>query len=1027
VVFDASQATASGYSLNDLLAKGTNNLNKLQEILIRWSIHPIGFHTDIKKMYNTIKLKSTEWCYQRYIWQSNLDPAKIPEEKVVKTLIYGVKSSGNQAEFGLRKVAELSKDAYPKVNEIVKRDVYVDDCLSGEISKELAHKRADQLEYVLNKGGFKLKGVSFAGEDPPSSLSNDGEIIHVAGMKWYPKHDLLSINIEELNFSKKQRGKKPESGTNAIPIKLTRRHCASKVAEVFDLTGKVSPLIASMKIDLQDLVHRKMEWDDVIPENLRGLWESNFQMIEEIGKLKFKRAVIPDDAINLDVTTLDFGDASQVMACVCIYICFTRRNGQHSCQSILLGTQIIPKDMSQPRAELLAALMNTHTGEIVRRSLRQWHQSSIKFTDSQVALHWINNSEKPLKQWVRNRVIEILRFTNKTQWKYIQSSDMIADLGTRKGAVLQDVDKSSAWIKGFPWMQLDITQFPMCSAEELKLSETQLSDVQRESPIQVHHAVKKIPNEVEERYKFSNYLLDPNRHVNFATITRIMAYVMRFCHNSRHKKPQDRNLNTKLSNTELIAAEKYFLQKASDEVRQFVSPKKYEHITTLKDGLLIYKGRVLPEDKISIVGRYTEAMKDLSSRTFCVPVTDKHSPVAYSIVNDIHWNGDAAHAGIETTLRTVLKKVFIIEGRYLLKLIKRSCERCRYLNKRTVDVAMGPVPSSTLTIAPAFYHTQIDLSGPYKAYSPHNKRTTIKVWLVVYCCCSTSAVVINIMDDYSTTSFIQSFMRFACKVGFPKKLFCDEGSQLVKGCRSMQLNFSDVQWQLHKQNSVEFQICPVGGHNMNGKVERKIKDINASLEKTIQNERLSLLQWETITALISNTINNLPLAVRSIAEFECMDLLTPNRLLLGRNNNRSPSGDFIECNNPSRILKENSKIYKAWFETWLLVYVPKLMEHDKWYNSDRNLQIGDIVLFTKNDSVLQTTYTYGRIMDVEYGKDGLVRKVRVRYHNANEESSRETYRSARSLILIHAIDESDVLEELGKMAKRTDIAFSVQS
>ena len=941
-------------------------------------------------MYNTIKLKQSEWCYQRYIWQNNLDDSKIPEEKVIKTLIYGVKSSGNQAEFGLRKVAELSKDAYPEVNEVVHKDVYVDDCLSGELSKELAHKRADQLEYVLNKGGFKLKGVSFSGEDPPLSLSNDGEVIHVAGMKWYPKHDMLSINIEELNFSKKQRGKKPERECNTIPIKLTRRHCTSKVAEVFDLTGKVSPLIASMKIDLQDLVHRKMEWDDVIPENLRALWESNFQMIEEIGKLKFKRAVVPDDALNLDVTTLDFGDASQVMACVCIYVRFTRRNGQHSCQLILSRTRVIPKDMSQSRAKLFAALMNTHTGEIVRRSLKQWHKSSVKFTDSQVALHWINNSEKPLKQWVRNRVIEILRFTQKTQWKYVQSGDMIADLGTRKGAIVKDVDISSDWINGFSWMQLNTTQFPMCSAEELKLTETQLSDVQRESRIQVLHAAKKIPNEVEERYKFSNYLLDPNRHVNFATITRIMAYVMRFCHNSRCKKIQDRNLNEELSSTEIIAAERYFFKKASDEVRQFVSPKKYEHITVLKDGLLIYKGRILPEDKISIVGRYTEVMKDLSARTFCVPVTDKHSPIAYSIVNDIHWNGETSHAGIETTLRAVLKKTFIIEGRSLLKLVKRSCERCRYLNKRTVDVAMGPVPGPTLTIAPAFFHTQIDLSGPYKAYSPHNKRTTLKVWLVVYCCCSTSAVVINIMDDYSTSSFIQSFMRLACQVGFPKKLFCDEGSQLIKGCQSMKLNFSDIKYQLHKQKSVEFQVCPVGGHNMNGRVERKIKDINASLEKTIHNERLSLLQWETIAAVISNSINNLPLAVGSIAEFECMDLLTPNRLLLGRNNNRSPSGDFIKCDNPVKILKENSRTYEAWFETWLLTYVPKLMDHDKWFNSDRNLEVGDIVLFKKNDSVLQSTYTYSCVTDVEYGKDGLVRKVRIKYRNANEESTRET-------------------------------------
>ena len=54
LVFDASQHTVSGWSLNDILAKGKNNMNKLVQIVIRWSIHKIGCHTDIKKMYNSV-------------------------------------------------------------------------------------------------------------------------------------------------------------------------------------------------------------------------------------------------------------------------------------------------------------------------------------------------------------------------------------------------------------------------------------------------------------------------------------------------------------------------------------------------------------------------------------------------------------------------------------------------------------------------------------------------------------------------------------------------------------------------------------------------------------------------------------------------------------------------------------------------------------------------------------------------------------------------------------------------------------
>ena len=66
IVFDASQATNAGYSSNDLIAKGRNNMNRLQDIMLRWSLHKVGFHTNIKKMYNSIKLREDHWCYQRY-------------------------------------------------------------------------------------------------------------------------------------------------------------------------------------------------------------------------------------------------------------------------------------------------------------------------------------------------------------------------------------------------------------------------------------------------------------------------------------------------------------------------------------------------------------------------------------------------------------------------------------------------------------------------------------------------------------------------------------------------------------------------------------------------------------------------------------------------------------------------------------------------------------------------------------------------------------------------------------------------
>ena len=56
------------------------------------------------------------------------------------------------------------------------------------------------------------------------------------------------------------------------------------------------------------------------------------------------------------------------------------------------------------------------------------------------------------------------------------------------------------------------------------------------------------------------------------------------------------------------------------------------------------------------------AMKDLCANTFCIPVIYKHSPLAYSIINEIHWPSDAGkHSRIETVLRYVLKLGYIMQ------------------------------------------------------------------------------------------------------------------------------------------------------------------------------------------------------------------------------------------------------------------------------------------------------------------------------------------------------------------------------
>ena len=138
-----------------------------------------------------------------------------------------------------------------------------------------------------------------------------------------------------------------------------------------------------------------------------------------------------------------------------------------------------------------------------------------------------------------------------------------------------------------------------------------------------------------------------------------------------------------------------------------------------------------------------------------------------------------------------------------------------------MKVLMGPLGEETLKIAPAFYVSQVDISGPYSAYSSINKRATVKVWFVLFCYCATSAVEVSIMEDYSTESYLLAFVRFSCQYGYPKTLLIDKGSQLLKGCTDMVISFTDLSHKLSFENGADFRTCPVGAHYINGKAERK--------------------------------------------------------------------------------------------------------------------------------------------------------------------------------------------------------------
>ena len=282
-------------------------------------------------------------------------------------------------------------------------------------------------------------------------------------------------------------------------------------------------------------------------------------------------------------------------------------------------------------------------------------------------------------------------------------------------------------------------------------------------------------DKIGERYAFSNYVIDPNKF-RFRKVVRILALIMLFVKNLKmrtnkitsvkllecelpsqfefnndmylvtngmSKFPFDckKGLVVQLSEDYVKSALNYFFLTASLEIKRFTKQTAYKNISKERNGILMYTGRILPSQQINNQMNLSDVCADLSLASFCVPLIDKYSPLAYAIVNEVHWyNYDACHSGNETVMRFVLKIVFIIEGRSLIQQFRSDCPRCRFLNKKSIDVAMGPKSDHNLCIAPAFYISQVDIFGQFPAYSYVNKRATIKIWFVIFCCCTTGAV-----------------------------------------------------------------------------------------------------------------------------------------------------------------------------------------------------------------------------------------------------------------------------------------------
>ena len=196
---------------------------------------------------------------------------------------------------------------------------------------------------------------------------------------------------------------------------------------------------------------------------------------------------------------------------------------------------------------------------------------------------------------------------------------------------------------------------------------------------------------------------------------------------------------------------------------------------------------------------------------------------------------------------------------------------------------------------------------------------------------------------------------------------------------------------------------------------------NSLEEAGLHSKRIHATGLQTLLKLVENQLNNLPLGFtygRDQDNTSLLKMLTPNMLRVGRSNERALDGPMRMPAGNGDLLKEVTKIYNSWFKVWNVSYLPKLLQQPKWFKQDKDLLEGDVVMFKKSDSALDSPWTLGTVDQLIRGRDGLARRVIVRYKNFKENHHRTTDRSIRSLVKIWSCDDLSIDDDLAELQRR---------
>ncbi|XP_061722994.1 uncharacterized protein LOC133529314 [Cydia pomonella] len=424
VVYNASQKTSSGYSLNSLQEKGPNLQRDIQALILKWRSYKYAFCADVQMMYRCIWISEDQQHLQKIIWRNS--PSEKLQEYQLCTVTYGQKCAGWLATRTLKQLAIDDGHKHPEAAETLKNEFYVDDLISGRNSIEEAKELQSSLISLLKGGGMNLR--KWSANDPTllEDLTKDQistqiydfkheESMKTLGLGWNPSSDTFLLSWELQN----------DTASN-----LTKRTLLSEISRLYDPLGWYSPVTVTAKLIFQRVWTSNISWDQILPHQIQEDWIKLKTELQLLNKVNLNRWI---GGTSKQIELLGFSDASEkAFACV-IYTRVKDDNGKLRTTLLAAKTRVAPisQKTTLPKLELCGTLLLAQLMKKVLKAYKDYDVTIRAFCDSQVTLAWLQGDESRWEKYVANRVVKVTQIIPADKWNYIRSEENPSDCASR--------------------------------------------------------------------------------------------------------------------------------------------------------------------------------------------------------------------------------------------------------------------------------------------------------------------------------------------------------------------------------------------------------------------------------------------------------------------------------------------------------------------------------------------------------------------------------------------------------------------